>query len=68
MKERLVHQWRDWLLKYVSDGVYELIKKENLSIIKITAKNDMDAETQSQVIIKNAKQGQAPELTNSVES
>ena len=68
MKERLVHQWRDWLLKCVSDGVYELIKKENLSVQKITAKNDMDAETQSQLIIKGAKEGQILELPNSVES
>jgi hypothetical protein len=68
MKERLVHQWRDWLLKCVGNGMYELIKKETLSIQKITAKNDMDAETQSQLIIKSLKEGQILELPNSVES
>jgi len=55
MKERLIHQWKDWLLKYVGDDTYELIKKENLSTQKIKAKNDIDAENQSQLIIKNAE-------------
>ena len=32
MKEMLVHQWRDWLLKYVGDGEYQLIKKDTLAI------------------------------------
>ena len=68
MKEKLIHQWRDWLLKYVCDGEYELIKKENLSVQTIMAKNDMDAENQSQLIIKNAKVGQTPELPSSIES
>ena len=56
MKDKLIHQWRDWLLKYVSEGEYELINKENLTIQPIMAKNDMDAENQSQLIIKNAKE------------
>jgi hypothetical protein len=29
MKERLIHQWKDWLLRYVGNDTYELIKKEN---------------------------------------
>ena len=61
MKEKLIHQWRDWLLKYVSDGEYELTNKENLSVQTVFAKNDMDAETQCQLIIKNLKAGQIPE-------
>jgi hypothetical protein len=68
MKERIVHQWRDWLLKYINNGEYELIKKDNLSVQTITARNDMDAETQSQFIIKNLKKGQGSELPSSVES
>ncbi len=68
MKDKLIHQWRDWLLKYVSEGEYELINKENLSVQAITAKNDMDAENQSQLIIKNRKGEQPVELPNSLES
>jgi hypothetical protein len=68
MKDKLIHQWRDWLLKYVSEGEYELINKENLSVQAITAKNDMDAENQSQLIIKNMKEEQPVELSNSLES
>ncbi len=67
MKDKLIHQWRDWLLKYVSEGEYELINKENLSVQAITAKNDMDAENQSQLIIKNTKEEQPVELSNSLE-
>jgi hypothetical protein len=68
MKERLVHQWRDWLLKCVCDGEYELIKKENLSVQTVIAKNDMDAENQSQLLIKNAKEGRTLDLPNNIES
>lgn len=53
MKERLVHEWRDWLLKHVG-GTYVLIRKEDLSAQIVTAKNDIDAETQSQLLIKSA--------------
>ena len=67
MKDKLIHQWRDWLLKYVSEGEYELINKENLSVQAITAKNDMDAENQSQLIIKNTKEEQPVELSNILE-
>jgi len=53
MKEMLVHQWRDWLLKYVGDGEYQLIKKDTLAIQKITAASFMDAENQSQLVIRS---------------
>lgn len=68
MKDRVIHQWRDWVLEYVEDGKYELIQKENHSVRAILAKTDMDAENQSQLIIKNIKEGNPPELLNSVES
>jgi hypothetical protein len=54
---RTIHQWRDWLLDYVGDDKYELIKKENLSVFRIiVAKNAMDAENECQRIIKSAKE------------
>ena len=56
MAKRITHQWRDWLLEYTGDDKYELIQKTNLSVVTITAKNTMDAENQSQQIIKNAKE------------
>lgn len=68
MKERIIHQWRDWVLEYISDGKYELIQKDTLSVRTIMAKTDMDAENQCQQIIKNAKGEQTPELPNNVES
>jgi hypothetical protein len=68
MKEKVIHQWRDWLLEYVGEGKYELILKENASVRTITAKNDMDAENQCQQIIKKAKGGASSEQTDSVES
>lgn len=55
MKKRLVHEWRDWVLNYDGEQ-YELIQKKNLSAQTISAKNDMDAETQCQVLIKNAEE------------
>jgi hypothetical protein len=55
MKRRIIHQWRDWLLEYIGDDKYELTKKDDLSVLEIVAKNVMDAENQSQQIIKNAK-------------
>ena len=58
-KERLIHQWKDWLLRYVGDDTYELIGRENFTARKITAKNDMDAENQSHLIIKNATEEQS---------
>jgi len=68
MKDRIIHQWRDWVLEYVDEGKYELIQKENQSVRAILAKNDMDAENQSQLIIKNMKEGKSPEQQNVIES
>ena len=67
MKEKIIHQWRDWVLEYVSDGKYELIQKDTQSVRSIMARTAMDAENQCQQIIKNAKGGvpQAPEVANS---
>lgn len=48
MARRITHQWRDWLLEYIGDDQYELIQKDNLSVVSITAKNAMDAENQGQ--------------------
>jgi hypothetical protein len=56
MKRRIIHQWRDWRLEYISDDNYELIQKDNLSVLPIVAKNAMDAENKSQLIIKNSKE------------
>jgi phage FluMu protein gp41 len=56
MQRRTVHQWRDWVLEYIGDNSYELVQKETLTVTTLTAKDYMDAETQSQLIIKNAKQ------------
>ncbi len=53
---RIVHQWRDWLLEYISDDNYELTQKDNQEVVAIVAKNAMDAENQSQQIIKNTKE------------
>lgn len=68
MKDRIIHQWRDWVLEYVEEGKYELIQKENQAVRTILAKNGMDAENQSQLIIKNMKEGKSPEPQNLVES
>jgi hypothetical protein len=63
MKEKVIHQWRDWLLEYIGEGKYELMRKDNSAVRTITAKNDMDAENQCQLIIKKAKDGQVSEQT-----
>jgi hypothetical protein len=68
MKEKVIHQWRDWVLEYIGEGKYELIQKENSSVRTITAKNDMDAENQCQQIIKKAKSGFSPEQTDGIEA
>lgn len=68
MKEKVIHQWRDWVLEYIGEGKYELIQKENSSVRTITAKNDMDAENQCQLIIKKAKSGIPSEQTDGIES
>jgi len=57
MIRRNVHQWRDWLLDYIGDDKYELIKKDNQSVFRtIVAKNAMDAENECQRIIKSVKE------------
>jgi len=56
MERRTVHQWRDWLLEYIGDNNYELTQKDTLTVTTIMAKNAMDAENQSQQIIKNIKE------------
>ena len=61
MKDKVIHQWRDWVLEYVEDGKYALIHKETMTVRTILARTDMDAETQCQQIIKNAKGIQATE-------
>jgi len=68
MKEKVIHQWRDWVLEYIGEGKYELIQKENSSVRTITAKNDMDAENQCQLIIKKVKNGIPSEQTDGIES
>ena len=58
MLRRNIHQWRDWLLEYIGDDKYELIKKDNLSVFRtVVAKNAMDAENECQKIIKSSKEG-----------
>lgn len=56
MQKRTIHQWRDWLLEYIGENNYELIQKDTLTVTTIMAKDDMDAENQSQQIIKNTKE------------
>ena len=66
MARRITHQWRDWLLENTGNDKYELIQKTNLSVVTITAKNTMDAENQSQQIIKNAKEKEIDTPTKNV--
>ncbi len=55
MQEHPVHQWRDWLLRYMGEGKYELIRKSDNSSQIITAKNHIEAENKSRVIINEVK-------------
>lgn len=55
MKRITIHEWRNWILEYISDEKYELTQKDDLSVQTIVAKNAMDAENKCQQIIKNAK-------------
>lgn len=56
MKIKVIHQWRDWLLECVGVGQYSFIKRDDKTVVRtIVAKNDMDAETQCQSIIKASK-------------
>jgi hypothetical protein len=56
MQRRTVHQWRDWLLEYISGDNYELIQKNTHEVFTVVAKDGMDAENKSQQIIKNSKE------------
>lgn len=55
MKRRIVHEWRNWLLEYIGDDKYELSQKNKIEVHEIIARTAMDAENQSQLIIKKAK-------------
>ncbi|WP_136808289.1 hypothetical protein [Desulfosediminicola flagellatus] len=58
MRRRTVHQWRDWLLESLGEGNYELIQKETKAVTPVVAKDDMEAENKSQLIIKKTKEEQ----------
>jgi len=56
MQRRTIHQWRDWLLEYIGNDKYELIRKNTQSVFStVVAKNAMDAENECQRIIKSVK-------------
>jgi hypothetical protein len=55
MQRRTVHQWRDWLLDYVGENKYELIRKDSLSVHSVVANNAMDAENQCRRLMVEAK-------------
>ena len=56
MKGRiLTHEWKNWLLEHICEDNYELIRKNDLTVLPIVAMCDMDAENQCQKIIKNEK-------------
>ncbi len=55
-RRRNIHQWRNWLLDFIGNDKYELIRKDDLTVLPIVAKDDMDAENQCQLIIKNTKE------------
>ncbi|MDK9707201.1 MAG: hypothetical protein OEL83_09130 [Desulforhopalus sp.] len=58
MIRRTIHQWRDWLLEYIGEDQYELIRQDNRTVFRtITAKNAMDAENDCQQIIQTTKEG-----------
>jgi hypothetical protein len=60
MTRRTIHQWRDWLLEYIGEDTYELIRQDNRTVFRtITAKNSMDAENDCQQIIQTTKEGGA---------
>lgn len=57
MKDKVVHEWNEWVLEYREEGVYELIKKNDRTNTRsVIAKNDMDAENISQSIIRGMKE------------
>jgi len=47
-----IYQWRNWLLEHIGEDKYELIRKDDLTVLPIVAKDDMDAENQCQQFIK----------------
>ncbi|MHB8788978.1 MAG: hypothetical protein ACYDBT_03770 [Desulfobulbaceae bacterium] len=53
---KLIHEWRNWLLKHIGENNYELIRKDDLTVLPIVAMDDMDAENQCQKIIKKEKE------------
>jgi hypothetical protein len=55
MQRIIIHQWRNWLLEYIGGNNYELIQKDTQEVFAIVAKDAMDAENRSQIIIKNTK-------------
>jgi hypothetical protein len=59
MQRSVIHQWRDWLLEYIGGDNYELINKATLEVFAIVANDGMNAENQSQQIIKDIKTGRA---------
>jgi hypothetical protein len=67
MKDKIIHQWRDWILEYVSEGKYALIQKETLAVRTIAAKDDMDAENQCQQIIRSKKESGVAEARRTEE-
>lgn len=54
MKRRIVHEWRNWLLEHIGEDKYELSQKNKIEVHEIIARTAMDAENQSQLIIKKA--------------
>lgn len=63
MQRRTIHQWRDWLLEYIGDDNYELIKKDTQEVLAVVAKDAMDAENKSQKIIKDTKEERVLDTT-----
>ena len=59
MQRSVIHQWRDWLLEYIGGNNYELINKNTLEVFAIVANDGINAENQSQQIIKDIKAGRA---------
>ena len=56
MKDKVIHQWRDWVLEFIDVGNYLLVHKKNRDVTRsVIAKTDMDAENQCQVIIRGWK-------------
>lgn len=53
MKDKVIHEWRDWVLEFIEVGKYELILKSDRTVTRsVLAKNDMDAENLCQALIR----------------